>query len=373
MNDVAAGAHTIRKRFGATTALDGVDFEVLAGEIHALVGENGAGKSTLVRILGGVRPARRRPGDDRRRRVPLRRARTTRSHRRRHHPTGTASGAGAVDRGKFGARRSAAAAAVRPARLHRSCAHARRGARAALARSTLRPIPICRSIARLCRAQIVAIAKALRRRCRVLILDEPTAALENREIARLFGVLRRMKEQGTGDRLCVAPAGRDRGARRPLHGPARWPGRGRRAPRRVQFRRSRGGDDRPRRRRNRLSTRRRPARSLLEDVDPRPDAIALRAGEIVGLAGLLGSGATQVLRRLFGLAPAAGAALVKGARGVLHSPTAAIAPASACPGERRLGLVMNQSVARQYPAAEPRPATAAACVDRAPASAWSPN
>ena len=45
--------------------------------------------------------------------------------------------------------------------------------------------------------QLVAIAKALRRQCRVFILDEPTAALEKREIERLFAVLARMKEQGT--------------------------------------------------------------------------------------------------------------------------------------------------------------------------------
>jgi ribose transport system ATP-binding protein len=193
--------------------------------------------------------------------------------------------------------------------------------------------------------QIVAIAKALRRRCHVLILDEPTAALDNREIARLFAVLRRLKDQGTAivyvshrleeivelaDRCTVLRDGR------------------------VAALVRRGGFDSAdlvaamtgRAAVRQTTAPAKPAGVLIEDVEARSDAVRLRAGEVVGVAGLLGSGTTQVLQRFFGLARSVMTARVKGRLRRLSDPIAAIeAGIGLVPPSRRLGLVMNQTVA----------------------------
>src|SRR5262249_16125726 len=185
MTRPAVSAEGVSKRFGATVALDGVDFDVAYGEIHAVVGENGAGKSTLIRILGGVhRPDRGF--------VRLDGAECT--FPRPHHAIAAGivtipqdlrlvpalSIAENIALGDLPVRRIGPLAMVDRARM-------RAEAREVLAQLDFDPDPRAR-VASLGYAerQLVAIAKALRRRCRAFILDEPTAALQRREIARLF-------------------------------------------------------------------------------------------------------------------------------------------------------------------------------------------
>ena len=192
--------------------------------------------------------------------------------------------------------------------------------------------------------QIIALAKALRRNCRVLILDEPTAALENREIGRLFAVLRQLRGQGTAivyvshrleeivelaDRCTVLRDGRAVAlARRGEFSAADL----------VQAMTGHAAEQQN-------AARALPGNVLIEDVETRADAICVRAGEIIGLAGLLGSGTERVLQRLFGLAHGATVARVNERLRRLNSPIAAIdSGIGMVPSSRRLGLVMNQSV-----------------------------
>src|SRR5262249_43968027 len=88
-----------------------------------------------------------------------------------------------------------------------------------------------------------------------------------------------------------------------------------------------------------------PGVTVLEEPGARPDAIQLRAGETLGLAGLLGSGSDRVLARLFGIKPASEPAMVNGNARRLSSPAVAIAAGiGMVPAERALGLIMNASV-----------------------------
>ena len=333
----------LTKRFGATLALDDVTFDVMPGEIHALIGENGAGKSTLVRILGGVhRPDRGAIAVDGR---PCRFSSphdaiaagiVTIPQELRLVPT--LSIAENMALGDWPVRRLCGIIPLVDRRRMRE------RARAQLARLDFAPDPDLR-LDRLgfAERQLVAIAKALHR-CRLLILDEPTAALEHREIERLFAALARMKDEGTAityvsHRLDEVVALADRCT-------VLRDGRIVAASRRGQFdvadlvHAMTGRDES----REEVA----PARAgaiVLEDAEARPDAVRLRSGEVVGLAGLLGAGAEETLRRLFGLSERASSVKVRGTARRIGRPAAAIAAGiGMVPGERRLGLVMGLSV-----------------------------
>jgi ribose transport system ATP-binding protein len=343
MSEPAVRARGVRKQFGATLALDGVDFDVLASEVHALVGENGAGKSTLVRILGGIH----RPDDG---------EITVDGRACRFHGPRDAIAAGIVTIPQELRLVPALSVAENltlgdPPLRHAfgfavvDRTHMREEARSALAKLDFAPDPDIR-VDRLSFAerQIVAIAKALRRDCKVLILDEPTAALETREIERLFAVLARMKSAGTAivyvshrldevvalaDRCTVLRDGRV--AARSRRGEFKIPDlvaamTGSAA---IEIKTEATA----------------PGAVLLEDVADRPDAVRLRAHEVTGLAGLLGSGASAVLRRLFGVGGEAVDVRRDGVLKRIADPAAAVRQGIGfVPGERRLGLVMNLSV-----------------------------
>jgi ABC-type sugar transport system ATPase subunit len=341
MNPPAVSATDITKHYGATAALDRVSFAVMTGEVHALVGKNGAGKSTLVRILGGaLRPDLGEIEIDGISR------KLTSPHAaisagiitipQELHLVPALSIAENLTMGDPPQRRLLGFVPVVDRRTMIE------EARAVLAQLDFAPDPRMR-VDRLnfAERQLVAIAKALRRRCRVLMLDEPTAALESREITRLFAVLERLKRQAgviyishrleeivsLADRCTILRDGRIvASVARGSFGVA-------------DLAHAMAGDvaEKPR-------TIRAPTGAVVLEEANQVDGIRLHAGEIVGLAGLLGSGTEERLQGLFGLRTTRDFAGARTRRKV-NSPAAAIASGiGMVPGERRLGLVRSLSV-----------------------------
>ncbi|MFJ6730207.1 sugar ABC transporter ATP-binding protein [Streptomyces sp. NPDC091281] len=359
----------VAKSFGAVRALRGVTLELFPGEVHALAGENGAGKSTLIKALAGVH----RPDTGQ---VLLDGAPVA------FHGPGDARDAGiaviyqeptlfpdlSIAENIFMGRR--------PRRsLGRIDHRATRAATAGLMRRlgvALDPDRPARGLS-IADQQIVEIAKALSFDARVLIMDEPTAALTGGEVARLFTVVRALSAQGAAVlfvshrleeifAICSRVTTLRDGAlvaSEPLAGMTE--------------------DDLVRRMVGRdldelypkqevtpgevaLSVRRLTREGVFTDV-----SFEVRCGEIVALAGLVGAGRTEVARAVFGVdRPDAGEVEVLGRALTPGAPSLAMAAGLALvPEDRRAqGLVTGLSIERNIGLTGLRATTRAGLMDR---------
>jgi ribose transport system ATP-binding protein len=190
----------LRKAFGGTQALGGVDLVAQCGEVHALVGENGAGKSTLLKVLAGlVRPdagsieldgeawTPAGPADARARGLAM-------VHQELAlcpHLDVAANVMLGIEPTRFGVLDGAASARLVESSLSRAF-----GGRRVDPRVRVDALPLAdRQLVEVARA--LASARAGRGQLRVLVLDEPTSSLGAEDVERLFGLVRDLAAQGT--------------------------------------------------------------------------------------------------------------------------------------------------------------------------------
>src|SRR5438093_668161 len=303
----------IAKRFGATEALAGVDLTLSAGEVHALIGENGAGKSTLMSVVAGaLEPDRGEMRVDGRPYAP----RTPLEARRRgialiHQELSLCPHLSATENILLGVEPTRGGWLDAPA--------ARRRAQALLdhfAHPDLTPDARVGDLP-LAARQVVEICRALAADARILLMDEPTSSFQRVEIDRLFALIRRLAAHGIAviyishfleevreiagrytilrdgrgvDTGSIAGAGTGRLIEqmvgRPVAGlfPERAP------------------------------TRAEEALLVVHDIAAPPAlkhaSFELSRGEILGIAGLAGSGRSELVRALFGLEPAVAGRIV---------------------------------------------------------------
>lgn len=344
-------ATAITKAFAGVQALRGVSLELRSGEVHALLGENGAGKSTLIKVITGAETA----------------------------DSGTllVDGHSVVHNTPAGAHSLGIAAVYQQPALfpdltveeniglalegagvwRRIDWRARRRQAKELLERCGAEMPPERTVGELSmpEQQLVEIAKAIGARARILILDEPTASLTDREVERLFRVIKGLRAEGTGiiyishrldevaviaDRVTVLRDGQTIATRdmkdvdraelvrlmvgRDIH--AIFPKRD--VPVGEVALEVRG-----------LGCRATGIRDINFEV---------RRGEILGIAGLVGSGRTQLAETLFGLTPAdQGGILLRGKEVQIDSPEEAIRQrVGYLPEDRRQhGVVLEMAIA----------------------------
>jgi len=343
----------VSKRYPGVLAVDDVSLDLFAGEVHGLVGENGAGKSTLIKLLAGAVP---RDGGE-----ILVRGQAVELHHVRdaarlglafiHQELNLVPYFNAMENiflGHAYPRAPWGGIDWRSLRIRAQATLELLGA----------AIPLDTPVNRLSPGQqtLVSIARALAANADLLVMDEPTASLTNQEIDHLFAVIRTLQERGVGvlyishrlaeifaitQRITVMRNGRivttqltDQVTERDL----------------VQWMTGRAVDA--------IYPPRRPATATplltvnhLSGTYCRDISFTLHAGEVLGVAGLNGSGRSELLRMLFGAAPVTGGEIVLHSAGIARpirprSPSQAYRYGLALvPEERRSqGLVLTRPI-----------------------------